>query len=216
MDSADFVNTATGKVVRQTGPASAVEVVTGLDFPIAMAFGPDGGLYVAYPAFGADPPAGAIVRLDVAQGQVLTIPGELLAGSSCAAATPSAAASPPPSGATPAAGPATPSVPGGGPAASPPAGTPAPNDGGKGGTGGLAVQIQNFAFNPPTLQVPAGTTVTWTNLDSTPHTATSTTGAFDSGNLNPGQSFSFAFEQAGTFDYLCRYHPSMRGSIVVQ
>ena len=92
---------------------------------------------------------------------------------------------------------------------------PEPNDGGKGATGSLAVTIQNFAFNPATLSVPAGTVVTWTNRDTVPHTATSTQGTFDSGNLNPGQSFSFTCEQAGSYDYVCQYHPNMRGTVTV-
>lgn len=54
----------TGRVVRRTGPASAETVVEGLPLPVAMEFGPDGGLYVAGPAFGADGGEGVIVRVD--------------------------------------------------------------------------------------------------------------------------------------------------------
>ena len=83
---------------------------------------------------------------------------------------------------------------------------------------GDAVAIQNFTFAPQTLTVKAGTKVTWTNDDSTPHTVTSTdgpstsaspTGLFDSGQLNAGASFSFRFTKAGTYYYDCTIHASM-------
>jgi amicyanin len=79
-----------------------------------------------------------------------------------------------------------------------------------------AVDIANFAFAPATLTIQVGDTVTWTNLDAVQHTATSTTGAFDSGLLDQNESYSFTFTQPGTYDYLCTPHPSMVGQIVVQ
>jgi len=78
------------------------------------------------------------------------------------------------------------------------------------------VSIQGFAFNPSSITVSVGTTVTWTNNDSVTHTVTSDTGAFSSGNLNPGQTFSHTFNQAGTFAYHCSIHTSMHGTVVVQ
>jgi plastocyanin len=83
---------------------------------------------------------------------------------------------------------------------------------------GHTVAIQNFAFTPQTLTVKAGTKVTWTNSDSTPHTVTSTdgpstsaspTGLFDSGQLASGATFSFTFTKAGTYYYECTIHASM-------
>jgi hypothetical protein len=74
----------------------------------------------------------------------------------------------------------------------------------------------DFAFEPSSVEVQAGTTVTWTNDGQTPHTATADDGSFDSGNVAPGQSFSQAFEQPGTFDYHCEFHPQMTGAVVVQ
>ena len=79
-----------------------------------------------------------------------------------------------------------------------------------------AVAIADFAFSPATLTITAGDTVTWTNEDQVAHTATSTTGAFDSGSLDQGASFSQTFTTPGTYDYLCTPHPSMTGQIVVQ
>lgn len=78
------------------------------------------------------------------------------------------------------------------------------------------VTIQNFAFSPATLTVKAGTTVKWVNQDSATHQVVSDTGLFNSGDLSKGQSFSFTFNQTGTYAYHCMIHPSMTGSIVVQ
>lgn len=76
------------------------------------------------------------------------------------------------------------------------------------------VNIQNFAFNPATLSIKKGSTVTWTNNDSVPHQIKSAT--FNSGQLSNGQSFSFTFNGVGTFDYSCAIHPSMLGKIIVE
>jgi len=79
-----------------------------------------------------------------------------------------------------------------------------------------AVKIQNFAFNPASLTIKAGTTVTWTNLDSTAHRIVSDTGAFQSSDLSNGQSYSYTFNKTGSYSYHCGIHPSMKGTIVVQ
>ena len=80
----------------------------------------------------------------------------------------------------------------------------------------MQVAINNFSFQPASLTVPVGTTVTWSNQDSVAHTTTSDTGVWGSGNLTTGASFSFAFNRAGTFHYHCMIHPNMMGTIVVQ
>jgi len=94
--------------------------------------------------------------------------------------------------------------------------------------GSSAVSIADFAFSPSALTVKAGTAVTWTNNDGAPHTVTSTdgpstsaqtTGAFDSGDLGQGETFSFTFDEAGTYYYDCTIHAaqaSMHGVVVVQ
>src|SRR6516225_10010166 len=66
---------------------------------------------------------------------------------------------------------------------------------------GNSVTIMNFAFSPASLTVKTGTKVTWTNNDSITHTVTADQGAFDSGDLSPGNSFSFTFTKAGTYSY---------------
>ena len=78
------------------------------------------------------------------------------------------------------------------------------------------VTISDFAFSPATVTITAGDTVTWTNTDPVVHTATSTTGAFDSGDIAQGESFSVTFTTPGTYVYFCTPHPTMTGQIVVQ
>lgn len=80
--------------------------------------------------------------------------------------------------------------------------------------GGTSVTIKGFAFNPSTLTVARGATVTWTNEDSASHDIKSAN--FISPALIRGGSFSYTFDQAGTYDYSCGIHPSMKGIIIVQ
>ncbi len=86
--------------------------------------------------------------------------------------------------------------------------------------GSAQVTISNFAFGPSTMTVSVGTTVTWMNADTAPHTSTAdATSAFqwDTGTINPGAaSGPVQFTQAGTFTYHCNIHPFMHGTIVVQ
>ena len=80
-----------------------------------------------------------------------------------------------------------------------------------------AVGIDNFTFNPQTLTVKAGTTVTWTNKDDIPHGIAVTNDAFKrSLALDTDDSFSFTFTTPGTYQYFCYIHPHMTGSIVVE
>ncbi len=88
--------------------------------------------------------------------------------------------------------------------------------GGKGGPGTNEVWIQNMAFNPNTITVTAGTTITWTNKDAITHTVTSDSGVFDSGNINSGGTYSYTFSTAGTFTYHCKIHTYMTGSVIVK
>src|SRR5271166_3617997 len=78
-----------------------------------------------------------------------------------------------------------------------------------------AVSINNFKFDPATLTVPVGTTVTWTNLDEEPHTVAAKDGSFHSPGLDTHGSYSFTFTAPGTFDYICSIHPFMTGTVVV-
>jgi hypothetical protein len=76
--------------------------------------------------------------------------------------------------------------------------------------------ILNNTYVPGTTTVPVGTTITWKNDDQVKHTVTGDLGAFSSGVISQGASFSRTFSTAGTFDYFCDLHPRMRGSVVVQ
>ena len=82
------------------------------------------------------------------------------------------------------------------------------------GPTGDAVRIGDFAFEPADLRVAVGTTVTWTNDHDQPHTATSA-GNFDTGAIQPGESKTVTFDQAGTFTYICSFHPFMTGTVTV-
>jgi plastocyanin len=76
------------------------------------------------------------------------------------------------------------------------------------------VTIKNFAFEPPVLNIKAGEIVTWTNEDSVTHKIKSDT--FNSNDLITGNFFQFKFDNAGTYDYFCSIHPSMKGKIIVE
>lgn len=77
-----------------------------------------------------------------------------------------------------------------------------------------AVAIKGMKFVPATIEVAAGDTVTFTNEDSAPHTATASDGSFDTGRLGKGQSATVEIEGAGSFDYICLLHRSMKGRVV--
>ena len=78
------------------------------------------------------------------------------------------------------------------------------------------VSITNFAFSPDHITVKKGTTVTWTNNDSTAHRVVGDSGSNPSGlPVDPGKSVSFTFNSAGTFTYHCSIHSSMHGTVTV-
>lgn len=79
------------------------------------------------------------------------------------------------------------------------------------------VSIKDMAFSPADIAVKVGDTVTWTNNDSVAHTVTETdsqTGP-KSQNIEPGKSFVYTFDKAGTYKYDCSIHPSMTGTVTV-
>jgi plastocyanin len=87
------------------------------------------------------------------------------------------------------------------------------NTGGTGGPGTNQVFIQGMAFDPATITVAAGTTITWTNKDAVAHTVTSDANLFDSGSIATNGTFSHTFATAGTFPYHCTIHTYMTGSV---
>lgn len=78
------------------------------------------------------------------------------------------------------------------------------------------INIQDFRFQPMTLTVPTGATVTWTNKDEEPHTVFSSDDVFKSKALDTDESFSFTFGKAGTYKYFCSVHPKMAATIIVE
>lgn len=80
---------------------------------------------------------------------------------------------------------------------------------------GDTVEIVDFNYKPADLQVKAGTTVTFTNVDTFAHTVTAKDKSFDSGNMDEGATFEHTFAEAGTFEYLCAIHNSMTGKVTV-
>lgn len=80
-----------------------------------------------------------------------------------------------------------------------------------------AVSIANMAFNPADITVKKGTKVTWTNNDNIAHTVTESDnkGGPSSPEMAPGSSYSFTYDQIGTFSYHCSIHPDMTGTVTV-
>jgi plastocyanin len=79
-----------------------------------------------------------------------------------------------------------------------------------------AVDAKDFAFAPPTVTIAAGTKVTFVNSDPVAHTVTAADKSFDSGNMDQNATWSHVFDKAGTYAYVCSYHPYMKGTIVVK
>ncbi len=89
-----------------------------------------------------------------------------------------------------------------------------PEEGAASEGGEEAVTIDMFRFMPATIEIPVGTTVTWTNQELNPHSVVANEGAFESEVLGDGESFTFTFEEAGSFPYICGLHPNMKGEVV--
>lgn len=102
-------------------------------------------------------------------------------------------------------------------------GAPAAESGGGDAGGGAAavdaaqVDIADFKYEPMEVTVKTGGTVTWTNSDAANHTASGEPlgEGFDTGTLGKGDSKEVAFEQAGTFQYVCLFHQFMTGTVTV-
>jgi plastocyanin len=78
------------------------------------------------------------------------------------------------------------------------------------------VQMKDLQFQPAILTVTAGTTVIWTNDDSSPHTVTDKARGFRSAALDSKETFSYTFAKPGEFTYFCTIHPMMVGKIIVK
>ncbi|NND74885.1 MAG: amidase [Ilumatobacter sp.] len=85
-------------------------------------------------------------------------------------------------------------------------------------TDAAEVSIAQSRFDPLEISVGVGGTVTFTNTDPFAHTVTAKDDSpqqFDSGNFGQDETFQVEFAEAGTFDYFCQIHPTMRASVIV-
>jgi hypothetical protein len=170
-DRPPFFVTGTGRIVRQTGIDSGEEVVTQLNFPTHIEFGPDGALYVSLPAVGGDSGSGEILRVDVSA----TLP---LRGEDFDLAPPACLSS----------------------------------------TDAALVKISDLGFDPSTITVQVGATVTWRNTGEFDHAVASEEGSavqWDSGVMRPGDEFSVTFVQPGTYTYFDGLFPERSATIEV-
>jgi plastocyanin len=78
------------------------------------------------------------------------------------------------------------------------------------------VLISGYAFHSATMTVAPGAQVKFTNRDQTSHTATSNSGAFDTGTIAPGGSRTVVLKRPGTYIYLCQFHAFMKATLVVK
>jgi YVTN family beta-propeller protein len=81
--------------------------------------------------------------------------------------------------------------------------------------GGAQVSIANFAFNPDSITIHSGESVTWSNNDGSGHALVFNDGFGDTVSLSPGRSFTRTFAKAGTYEYSCSFHPYMTAKVVV-
>jgi plastocyanin len=90
-----------------------------------------------------------------------------------------------------------------------------------GGSGGkqIAIEVVDIDYDPKNATVPTGATVKWTNTGNLPHTVTKQDGpgpGFDSGTLQPGDTYEETFTTPGKIAYLCTIHEGQDGSLTVQ
>jgi Plastocyanin len=78
------------------------------------------------------------------------------------------------------------------------------------------VSIESMQFGPDELSVRRGDRVVWVNKDLFPHTVTEDGKAFDSGDIPVGKSWTYVAAAPGRYTYTCTYHPTMKGTLIVQ
>ena len=81
--------------------------------------------------------------------------------------------------------------------------------------------VDDICYIPPNIVVEKGKSVTWLNEDSSFHSVTSgfypePSGLFDSGHLDPYESYTLSFDEFGTYDYFCTLHPWMKAQVIVE
>jgi plastocyanin len=83
---------------------------------------------------------------------------------------------------------------------------------------GAGTNTSSVGFSLDTVKLVLGVnnSVIWTNRDNSPHTVTANDGSFESGNMAPGQTYTFTFTTPGVYTYHCTYHPWMTGTVIVK
>jgi len=81
---------------------------------------------------------------------------------------------------------------------------------------GPRIEIRGHKYNPVTVTVPAGTTITWVNHDDEVHTVVSTTRAFASPAVETDETYSYTFRKPGAYTYFCTLHPLMTATVIVK
>ena len=84
------------------------------------------------------------------------------------------------------------------------------------GTHEVEVGIARFAFDPAQVELLVGDSITWTNTDFAPHTATAEDGAWDTGTLERDGRARITFDAPGDYPYFCAHHPHMKGTVTVR
>ena len=83
-------------------------------------------------------------------------------------------------------------------------------------TAGSKVSIVDFKFKPAKLTVPVGAKLVFANDDTAAHTATSKDRSFDTGSIRKGKQAGVTISKAGTFAYICDFHPFMKGTVTAE
>jgi plastocyanin len=78
------------------------------------------------------------------------------------------------------------------------------------------IVVENMRFDPQTLVVKSGDRIKWVNKDLFPHTATADSKVFDSHSIAPNTSWALMMHKPGSYTYACAFHPTMKGTVVVQ
>lgn len=78
------------------------------------------------------------------------------------------------------------------------------------------VEIRDLNFDPDVVEGAAGDTITWTNHDIVPHTVSGAFEGMESGTIGPGEAFSWVIEQGEPISYLCDFHPTMTGQVLIR
>jgi plastocyanin len=87
---------------------------------------------------------------------------------------------------------------------------------GSGTTAPDTVEVKNFSFTPQNITVNVGTRITWTFEDTAAHNVTADDGSFKSTDLSRGGTYSFTFNTAGKYSYICTIHQYMKGTVTVR